>query len=204
MQNSFDKPYKSFKTNVFKTASAEKAPPAATIQCAYCKKPGHNVSECYKLKRMKQNESSTQDNATNSNPADNCLVATSHGKVEFHNILRDTVDHRYRPHCFEVTIIRPDKTEFCVTCLRDTAALQSLIRDFNCVSNRESPKESSYIITHESRQICGIGGTRIAVPLVQVDIRSDQVSGLFEFGVCNNLPHGIDMLAGNDLMIQRW
>jgi hypothetical protein len=79
-----------------------------------------------------------------------------------------------------------------------------LIRDFICVSNRESPKESSYIITHESRQICGIGGTRIAEPLVQVDIRSDQVSGLFEFGVCNNLPHGIDMLAGNDLMIQRW
>jgi RNase H-like domain found in reverse transcriptase/Reverse transcriptase (RNA-dependent DNA polymerase)/Integrase zinc binding domain/Integrase core domain/SCAN domain len=199
MQNSFDKPDKPFKTNVFKASSAFKAPPAATIKCAYCKKPGHNISECYALKRKKQNESTTQENATNSNSADHCLVATSHEKVEFQNILRDTVDHRYRPHCFEITIIRPDKTEFCVTCLRDTAALQSLIRDFNMVSNFESPKKSSYIITHESRQICGIGGTRIAVPLVQVDIRSEQVTGLFDFGVCNNLPHGIDILAGNDL-----
>lgn len=194
MQNCFDRPDKSFKTNVFK------APPAATIKCAYCKKPGHNISECYALKRKKQIESSaTRDNATNSNQADNCLVATSHGKVEFQSILRDTVDPRYRLHCFEATIIRPDKTEFCVTCLRDTAALQSLIRDFKSVSELESPKESSYIVTHESRQICGIGGTRIAVPLVQVDLRSDSVSGLFEFGVCNNLPHGVDLLAGNDL-----
>jgi len=108
-------------------------------------------------------------------------------KVEFQNILRDTVDHRYHPHCFEVKIIiRPDETEFCVTCLCDTAVglLQPLIRDFNCVSNLDSPTEScfiSYIVTYESRQICSIG-----VPVVQVDIRSDLVSSLFEYGVCNN------------------
>ena len=57
----------------------------------------------------------------------------------------------------------------------------------------------SYITTQESRQICGIGGTRISVPLVQVDIISDLVCGLFELGVCKNLPNGIDLLAGNDL-----
>jgi Integrase zinc binding domain len=37
------------------------------------------------------------------------------------------------------------------------------------------------------------------VPLVQVDIISDLVCGLFELGVCKNLPNGIDLLAGNDL-----
>jgi hypothetical protein len=40
---------------------------------------------------------------------------------------------------------------------------------------------------------------RITVPLVQVDVRSEQLSGSFELGVCNNLPAGIDLLAGNDL-----
>jgi len=33
---------------------------------------------------------------------------------------------------------------------------------------------------------------------VQDDIRSDQVSGLFKFGLRNNLPHGVDVLTGND------
>ena len=52
-----------------------------------------------------------------------------------------------------------------------------------------------YVVTDEYRQICGIGGMRINVPLVQAEIRSERVSGVFELGVCNNLPGGIDMLA---------
>jgi len=70
MQNSYDKPDR-FKT-VFKLSSVAKPPPAATIKCASCKKPGHNISECYTLKRKKQDEASTkndssvtQDNTTN-------------------------------------------------------------------------------------------------------------------------------------------
>jgi len=59
MQNSYDKPDR-FNINVFKASSVAKPPPAATIKCAYCKKPSHNISECYALKRKKQNESLTK------------------------------------------------------------------------------------------------------------------------------------------------
>ena len=165
-----------------------KAPPAATIRCGYCKKLGHEISECFSLKRK------NSEHKTGNNRADTCLVSTRN----FDNYLRDTVDHRFREHCFQAIIVKPDKTEQLVTCLRDTAALQSLIREFKPDHGIDKNVES-YITTPESRQICGIGGVRISVPLVQVDIKSDRVRGLFEFGVCNNLPLGIDLLAGNDL-----
>jgi hypothetical protein len=88
-----------------------------------------------------------------------------------------------------------------LTCLRDTAALQSLVRDLSKSRDGVTAHEvsPSYTTTDEYRQICGIGGNRITVPLVQVELHSDLVSGTFEFGVCNNLPKGIDLLAGNDL-----
>ena len=86
-------------------------------------------------------------------------------------------------------IVRPDNSEYGVVCLRDTAALQSLIRNCDQVTNTD---DISYINTGETRQICGIGG-------VQVNIRSEPISGSFELGVCKNLPAGIDVLAGNDL-----
>ena len=165
-----------------------KAPPAATIRCGYCKKLGHEISECFSLKRK------NSEQKTGNNRADTCLVSTRN----FDNYLRDTVDHRFREHCFQAIVVKPDKTEQLVTCLRDTAALQSLIREFKPDHGIDKNVES-YITTQESRQICGIGGVRISVPLVQVDIKSDRVRGLFEFGVCNNLPLGIDLLAGNDL-----
>jgi hypothetical protein len=125
-------------------------------------------------------------------------VSTLNNLNELQTRRKEKVDARFCPHCFEVTIVRPNQTEFQIMCLRDTAALQSLIRDFH--SSTESIESlQPYVVTHDVRQICGIGGVRITVPLVQVDVRSEQLSGSFELGVCNNLPAGIDLLAGNDL-----
>jgi len=60
VQKSYDKPDR-FNTNVFKASSVAKpSSPATTMNCAYCEKPGHNISECYALKRKKQNVSSTK------------------------------------------------------------------------------------------------------------------------------------------------
>jgi transposase InsO family protein len=178
----------------------ESAPPAATVKCAYCKKLGHTIQQCFKLKRKNENASSETVRAEPSQ-ADNCLISTIVDRDNFDSHLREFVDPRYRPHCFEVTVVKPDRSELKLTCLRDTAALQSLVRDLSKSRDGDKTHEvsPSYISTDEYRQICGIGGTRINVPLVQVDLRSDIVSGMFEFGVCNNLPPGIDLLAGNDL-----
>ena len=172
-----------------------RAPPAATIHCAYCKKPGHGIATCYKLKN--KNENTSTRGGSYGDPSVH-LVSTLNNLNELQTRRKEKVDVRFRPHCFEVTMVRPNQTEFQIMCLRDTAALQSLIRDFH--SSTESIESSQpYVVTHDVRHICSIGGVRITVPLVQVDVRSEQLSGSFELGVCNNLPAGIDLLAGNDL-----
>ena len=178
----------------------ESTPPAGTVKCAYCKRNGHSIQQCFKLKRNRENGAQKSDNVETSQ-ADNCLISTIADRDDFNSHLREFVDHRFRPHCFEVSVIRPDKSELKLTCLRDTAALQSLVRDLSIDREGMSKSDISphYIATNEYRQICGIGGTPINVPLVQVDLISDQISGMFELGLCNNLPRGIDMLAGNDL-----
>ena len=109
---------------------------------------------------------------------------------------------RFRSHCFPVTIVRPHQTKFQVMCLRDTAALQVLICDFHSIT--ESIEHAQpYVVTHDVRQICGIGDVRFSVPLVQVEVRSEQPSGSFELGVCNVLPAGITNLAENDLFTHK-
>jgi hypothetical protein len=161
----------------------------------YCKKLDHSIQQCFKLKRKRETDK------VETSPADNCLISTISDRDDFDSRLREFVDPRYRPHCFEVTIVKPDKSELKLTCLRDTAALQSLVRDLSVARDGVTARGSSpsYTTTDEYRQISGIGGNRITVPLVQVELHSDLVSGTFEFGVCNNLPKGIDLLAGNDL-----
>jgi hypothetical protein len=72
-------------------------PPAASIRCAYCKKLGHAISECWLLKRK------NSEGKPESNRADNCLVSTMNERVDFGDILRETVGWRYRPHCFHFT-----------------------------------------------------------------------------------------------------
>src|SRR5664279_2095115 len=175
-------------------AKSNKSFHVPVVTCAYCKKSGHVIGNCFKLRNRREGNQrfGNRGNNQSSYHADNCLVST----LNFEKRLNDLVDSRYRPHCFEVTVIRPDKTEVSLTCLRDTAALQSLIRDIDV-----DETTISFVDTREFRQICGIGGTRISVPLVQIDLRAESVSGSFDLGVCNNLPSGVDLLAGNDLFV---
>ena len=194
--NSSNPVIKTWKNN----GSSERALPAATYYCGYCKKPGHSIATCYKLKNKNESTSPRDSRESNTPFGDRSVnfVSTRNNLNELQADRKERVDVRFRPHCFEATIIRPDKTEFQVMCLRDTAALQSLIRDFH--SNTENEESlPPYLVTHDIRQICGIGGLRIAVPLVQVEMRSEKLTGSYELGVCNTLPEGVDLLAGNDL-----
>ena len=166
-------------------------PPAAVIHCAYCKKVGHAIGECYTLRNKNAGRPARDAAAVNT-----CLVSSLNKRENCDRRTLEQVDVRFRPHCFEATVIRPDQSQVTVMCLRDTAALQSLIRDF---SSEDSEIALPYTDTNEYRQICGIGGSPITVPLVQMELHSKPVSGLFHLGVCSALPRGVDLLAGNDL-----
>ena len=43
-------------------SSSERAPPAATYCCGYCKKPGHTIATCYKLKNRNETTSTRESN----------------------------------------------------------------------------------------------------------------------------------------------
>src|SRR6218665_3887272 len=76
--------------------------------------------------------------------------------------------------------------------LRGSEALQSLV-------SKECIKSGGYIDTLEHRLIQGILGQPTEIPLVEVSVESDKLSGKILCGLIENSRHGVDFLIGNDL-----
>lgn len=147
------------------------------IVCAYCKKPGHVISDC--RKRLAKNSAETQ-------VKDECLVNYEHRAA------RGRIDPGYRKHCIRATLVRPDGKTKCITLLRDTGALQSLVSKHTLLND-------DYVHTGEFRLVRGISGKIVKVPLVELTIKSKPVSDAILCGLVDDLPSGIDGLLGNDL-----
>jgi len=75
------------------------------------------------------------------------------------------VDPRYKSHCVNAVLIRPDDTRHSVQALRDTGVLQSLV-------SSEVLHNDDFVPTGETRLICGVTGEVVSVPLVQVTLDS--------------------------------
>jgi len=82
-----------------------------------------------------------------------------------------------------------------INILRDTAALQSLLRS-------SAVPEDALIHTGDVRWIRGISGKIIDVPLVQVHLKCDLFDSLVDVCLISSLPDGVDFLLGNDLCSQ--
>jgi hypothetical protein len=72
----------------------ESAPRAATLKCAYCKKLGHTIQQCFELKSENKNASSEMVRAE---PLqyDNCLISTIVDRDNFNSHLIEFVDLHY-------------------------------------------------------------------------------------------------------------
>src|SRR6218665_3623555 len=70
---------------------------------------------------------------------------------------------------------------------------------FTIARFKKSLDAGDYLDTLEYRLIQGILGQPTEVPLVEVRIESDKLSGKILCGLVENLPHGVDFLIGNDL-----
>ena len=180
-------------------ASSEKKPSSEkqnydslpTVTCKYCKKPGHIVSECFKLKRRQQEESKP----------------TGFTKKEF--ISPKIIDNQFdvkKSSDSVMEVFDPFITNGFVSLssdfnspsapvriLRDTGSAQSLIlADILPFSDKTS--------TQDNVLIQGVESGFISVPLHNVYLKSDLVSGLFTVGVRPSLPFkGVHFLLGNDL-----
>jgi len=102
------------------------------------------------------------------------------------------VDPRYKSHCINAVLIRPDDTRHTVQALRDTGALQSLV-------SSEVLHNDEFVHTGETLVICGVTGEVVSVPLVQVTLNSSLCSGTYLCGLVATLPTGIALLVGNDM-----
>ena len=59
---------------------------------------------------------------------------------------------------------------------------------------------SDYVHTGEDRLIQGIVGEAVKVPLVEIQLESELVSGTILCGLVDKLPKGINILIGNDVV----
>ena len=89
-------------------------------------------------------------------------------------------------------IVKPNGSTVPIQMLRDTGALQSVLK-------QSAVDESSYTHTGETRLIKGISKEVIEIPLVELHLRSPSFDHDVLCGLVSELPEEVDFLCGNDL-----
>ena len=147
--------------------------------CFYCHKPGHVIADCLALKRKPPQGPA---------PKGVGLIKTVKPAV------KECVspDPTYQPFIFQGVVSFPHDptTKAVIQILRDTGAAQSLV-----LQSVLPWSEQSYCGSNVLLQMgC------VPVPLHEVRLASDLVSGSFRVGVQAQLPvPGVSMILGNDI-----
>jgi len=95
------------------------------VKCYWCKKLGHKMSECYKRQRQELNNSKV--NLKDTEAKSNCLLADNSKQEQ--RILHDLPIHPlFKPFCTTADIVNSDGNCVQIQMLRDTGALQSVLR----------------------------------------------------------------------------
>ena len=155
--------------------------------CNYCKRRGHVISECWTLERKRNNPSSDLLVST-VNPPTTCIITP----VE--NIDDTSSSTDYHPFVSEGYVSLSENGETVgVKILRDTGATQSLLVDGTLPLSEQTSVGASVLIQ-------GVGLDVINVPLHQIFLKSELVSGPVIVGTRPTLPvDGISLILGNDL-----
>ncbi|XP_042875418.1 uncharacterized protein LOC122255445 [Penaeus japonicus] len=156
---------------------------ASVIICHYCKKPGHKLADCLKLRRK-------EEAATNeSKPVANFIVQPA----EMSNSGMMTGDDLYQPFMFEGSVSASDDGPAVpVTILRDTAANLSAVK-------RSVVPDIDELYTKESVVIKGMNDCA-TVPLCRLYLRARTFSKYVTVAVKDELPvKGVTFLLANDI-----
>ena len=184
--------------------------PFTSVICNYCKKEGHVLSDCFKLKRKQQstNEHKPTGLITSSSPAarPNSAVRQTYPDITplpDESTVRKVGSPPHKPvmEIFEPFIhdgfVSPPgdlSTATPVKILRDTGASQSLLLASALPFSDESCTGTRVLIT-------GVDSPDYtSVPLHNVHLLSKLVSGPVTVGIKSSLPFdGVHLLLGNDL-----
>ena len=155
--------------------------------CAYCKRKGHLISDCWLLEKKKAKPSAFITKTQM--PCSNSDFSISK------NLKCPEVELEFKPFVTEgfISVAGSNYPPTPIKILRDTGASQSLLLDGVLPLSEQTATDQSVLLQ-------GIGGYVINVPLHKVELKSDLVSGLVVVGVRPTLPiEGISLLLGNDL-----
>ena len=163
-----------------------------SVKCHFCKKPGHIMSKCYKLKAKQA--------ATNQSSAPTgCAVSMRSGvrsqAVKEKEVESEKIREDFEPFVLEGSVsLEGDAVDSKpIKIMRDTCCAQSMILE-------RSLPFSELSATGENVLVQGIGMDVISVPLHRMNLKTDLVSGTVIVGVRPELPvKGVSMLLGNDL-----
>ena len=176
------------------TSETKSQYPLSRPTCNYCKKPGHLVSECLKLKRKLESDEAKPTGLTTLRPRPQSSIKTNTTDIVT-KPKSDSSMEIFEPFMLNgfVSLSGDNCPPTPIKILRDTGASQSLIlADILPFSEKTSSGTSVLIQGVE----CGT----VNIPLHHVNLSSDLVTGLVVIGITPSLPFkGVHLLLGNDL-----
>ena len=176
------------------TSETKSQYPLSRPTCNYCKKPGHLVSECLKLKRKLESDEAKPTGLTTFRPRPQSSIKTNTVDIVT-KPKSDSTMEIFEPFMLNgfVSLSGDNCPPTPIKILRDTGASQSLIlADILPFSEKTSSGTSVLIQGVE----CGT----VNIPLHHVNLSSDLVTGLVVIGITPSLPFkGVHLLLGNDL-----
>ena len=165
--------------------------------CNYCKQSGHIISECIALKRKREKERQESPKPTGLTS----LRLKPQSSIQDENPIvaktseTDAVMEIYEPFLSDGSVsLNSDFAQSTpIKILRDTGASQSLILADTLPFSEKTSSGTSVLIQGVE---CGF----ISVPLHNMYLSSDLVTGLVAVGIRPSLPFkGVHLLLGNDL-----
>ena len=176
------------------TSETKNQYPLSRPTCNYCKKPGHLVSECLKLKRKLERDEAKPTGLTTLRPRPQSSIKTNTIDIVAKHKSDSTMEI-FEPFMLNgfVSLSGDNCPPTPIKILRDTGASQSLIlADILPFSEKTSSGTSVLIQGVE----CGT----VDIPLHHVNLSSDLVTGVVVIGIIPSLPFkGVHLLLGNDL-----
>ena len=192
--NSSGMPSQSNTSKPNSTSETKSQYPLSRPTCNYCKKSGHLVSECLKLKRKLESDEAKPTGLTILRPRPQSSIKTNTTDIVT-KPKSDSTMEIFEPFMLNgfVSLSGDNCPPTPIEILRDTGASQSLIlADILPFSEKTSSGTSVLIQGVE----CGT----VNIPLHHVNLSSDLVTGLVVIGITPSLPFkGVHLLLGNDL-----
>ena len=163
--------------------------------CNYCKRTGHIISECLHLKRKKEKQEGLKPTGLTSLRSKPQSCVKEEDPIQTERPETDSVMEIYEPFLSDgfVSLNSDYAQSTPIKILRDTGVSQSLILADTLPFSEKTSSGTSVLIQGVE---CGF----VNVPLHNIYLSSDLVTGLVAVGVRPSLPFkGVHLLLGNDL-----